>query len=64
MAEPQLDWSTAEVHDAKLSVSLDGEAPRGWQARRRCGGRFAVCRQRAGEMVASPHLLVLGMLSD
>jgi len=31
MAEPQLDWSTAEVHDSKLSVSLDGEAPRSWR---------------------------------
>jgi hypothetical protein len=31
MAEPQVDWSTAEVHDSKLSVSLAGEPPRGWR---------------------------------
>jgi hypothetical protein len=31
MAEPQLDWSSAEVHDSKLSVPLDGEPPRGWR---------------------------------
>lgn len=32
MAEPKLDWSTAEVSDARLRVSLDGETPREWQA--------------------------------
>jgi hypothetical protein len=31
MVTPQLDWSSAEVHDAKLSVRLDGEPPRGWR---------------------------------
>jgi hypothetical protein len=32
MAEPELDWSTAEVHDSTLSVRLDGEPPRDWRA--------------------------------
>jgi hypothetical protein len=30
MAEPQLNWSTADVHNGKLSVSLDGDLPSGW----------------------------------
>jgi hypothetical protein len=31
MSEPKLDWSTAEVRDAKLTVALQGDAPRGWK---------------------------------
>jgi hypothetical protein len=31
MSEPKLDWSTAEVRDAQLTVALEGEAPRGWK---------------------------------
>jgi hypothetical protein len=31
MSEPHLDWSNAEVRDAKLTVSLEGEQPRGWK---------------------------------
>ena len=26
-----LDWSTAEVKDAKLTVPLDGDLPKGWK---------------------------------
>jgi hypothetical protein len=29
--EPRLDWSTAEVADGKLTVSLEGEPPKGWK---------------------------------
>ncbi len=31
MSEPKLDWSTAEVRDAQLTVALEGEPPRGWK---------------------------------
>src|SRR5438067_568494 len=31
MSEPQLDWSQAEVKNGKLTVSLAGDAPRGWK---------------------------------
>jgi hypothetical protein len=31
MAEPRLDWSTARVRDAKLTVEIDGEFPSGWK---------------------------------
>lgn len=33
MDEPKLDWSTAEVKDGKLKVSLTGDLPDGWSAR-------------------------------
>jgi hypothetical protein len=29
--EPRLDWSTAEVRDGKLTVTLEGEQPKGWK---------------------------------
>jgi hypothetical protein len=29
----QIEWSTASVEDAALTVSLGGEAPRGWRKR-------------------------------
>ncbi|HEY7966357.1 MAG TPA: hypothetical protein VID68_04975 [Solirubrobacteraceae bacterium] len=32
-ARRQIDWSTAAVEDATLTVSLSGEAPRGWRSR-------------------------------
>ena|SRR5947209_2810696 len=31
MAEPTLDWSTAEVKDSKLTVQVEGELPDGWE---------------------------------
>jgi hypothetical protein len=31
MPEVSLDWSAAEVEDAKLTVPLDGEVPKGWK---------------------------------
>jgi hypothetical protein len=31
MSEVNLSWSEAEVKDAKLSVPLDGEAPKAWR---------------------------------
>ncbi len=31
MSAPHLNWSTAEVHDAELSVPLEGDAPKGWK---------------------------------
>jgi hypothetical protein len=31
MADPRLDWNTAEVSDSTLKVALDGETPRGWR---------------------------------
>ncbi|MGH2868859.1 MAG: hypothetical protein ACRDNK_15020 [Solirubrobacteraceae bacterium] len=31
MASPRLDWSTAEVKGATLTVALDGKAPSGWK---------------------------------
>src|ERR1700733_8047800 len=31
MSEPRLDWSTATVRDAQLTVELDGELPSGWK---------------------------------
>jgi|ERR1700722_2719104 len=31
MSEPRLDWSTARVRDAKLTVDLDGDLPSGWK---------------------------------
>jgi hypothetical protein len=30
MSEPRLDWNTAKVHRAKLSVGLGGDLPPGW----------------------------------
>ena len=30
---PEVDWATAEVHDATLSVELTQPPPRGWQKR-------------------------------
>jgi hypothetical protein len=30
MSEPRLDWATAEVADAKLTVRLEGDLPSGW----------------------------------
>ena len=30
MAEVTLDWSTAEVKNAKLTVPLEGDIPKGW----------------------------------
>src|SRR5947209_13284542 len=30
-AQPQLDWSQAEVKDGRLSVSLAGDPPPGWK---------------------------------
>jgi hypothetical protein len=30
-SEPHLDWSTAEVRDGKLTVTVDGEQPKGWK---------------------------------
>ncbi|HEX4033685.1 MAG TPA: hypothetical protein VHX66_04510 [Solirubrobacteraceae bacterium] len=32
-AQRQIEWSTASVEDAALTVSLSGEAPRGWRKR-------------------------------
>jgi len=32
MEQTQLDWSTAEVHDGKLTVTLDGKPPKEWLA--------------------------------
>jgi hypothetical protein len=29
--EPRLDWSTAEVKDGKLTVTIEGEQPKGWK---------------------------------
>lgn len=31
MAEPTLDWSTAEVRDSKLTVEVEGDLPKGWK---------------------------------
>jgi hypothetical protein len=31
MPEPTLDWSTAEVRDAKLTVQVEGDVPDGWE---------------------------------
>jgi hypothetical protein len=31
MSTVNLSWSTAEVKDAKLSVPLDGDVPKGWK---------------------------------
>jgi hypothetical protein len=31
MSTVKLSWSTAEVKDAKLSVPLDGDVPKGWK---------------------------------
>jgi hypothetical protein len=31
MSEPKLDWGQAEVHQAELTVALDGDLPRGWK---------------------------------
>ncbi|MGI9184144.1 MAG: hypothetical protein ACR2GZ_04135 [Solirubrobacteraceae bacterium] len=31
MASPQLDWSTAEVKGATLTVALDAKTPPGWK---------------------------------
>ena len=31
MAEPTIDWSTAKVHDAKLTVEIASELPDGWR---------------------------------
>ena len=31
MAAPRLDWSTATVKDAKLTVELEGKPPSGWK---------------------------------
>lgn len=33
MKQTQLDWSTAEVHDGTLTVTLDGKPPKEWIAR-------------------------------
>ncbi len=33
MSTAQLDWSTAEVTDGRLSVELDGDPPKGWASR-------------------------------
>jgi hypothetical protein len=30
-SEPQLNWATADVKDGKLTVSLDGKQPSGWE---------------------------------
>jgi hypothetical protein len=30
MSEPKLDWNTAKVRNAKLSVGLQGDPPPGW----------------------------------
>jgi hypothetical protein len=31
MSEVKLRWSDAEVEDARLTVALDGEVPKGWK---------------------------------
>ncbi|MDQ6729642.1 MAG: hypothetical protein M3022_04920 [Actinomycetota bacterium] len=31
MGAPSLDWSSAQVNDATLEVSITGERPRGWR---------------------------------
>jgi hypothetical protein len=31
MAAPALDWSSAQVHDAVLKVTVSGERPKGWR---------------------------------
>jgi hypothetical protein len=31
MSEPKLDWGKAEVREAELTVTLDGDLPRGWK---------------------------------
>lgn len=31
MSPATLDWSTAEVHDGRLTVELQGELPEGWK---------------------------------
>jgi hypothetical protein len=31
MADVRLNWATAEVQDAKLTVELEGEIPKGWR---------------------------------
>ncbi|MDQ2894283.1 MAG: hypothetical protein M3Y09_01335 [Actinomycetota bacterium] len=31
MAAPSLDWSSAQVDDATLEVSITGERPKGWR---------------------------------
>lgn len=33
MEQTQLDWSTAEVHDGRLTITLDGKPPKEWIAR-------------------------------
>jgi hypothetical protein len=33
MEHPQLDWSTAEVNDGTLTVTLGGKPPKEWTAR-------------------------------
>lgn len=33
MEQTQLDWSTAEVHDGTLTVTLGGKPPKEWVAR-------------------------------
>jgi hypothetical protein len=29
--EPRLDWSTADVRDGTLTVTIEGEQPKGWK---------------------------------
>jgi hypothetical protein len=31
MADVRLNWATAEVENAKLTVELEGEVPKGWR---------------------------------
>src|SRR4030081_1278197 len=31
MSSVKLEWASAEVNDARLTVALDGEVPRGWK---------------------------------
>jgi hypothetical protein len=31
MSEPKLNWATAEVEDARLTVAIGGEIPSGWK---------------------------------
>ncbi|HLW95010.1 MAG TPA: hypothetical protein VKS25_06520 [Solirubrobacteraceae bacterium] len=63
-AQRHIEWSTAVVEDATLTVSLSGDAPRGWRTRfaavttllDRSGGRFGHVSLRGAEIsVADVH---------
>lgn len=63
-AQRQIEWSTAAVEDATLTVSLSGEAPRGWRSRfgavtkllDRSDGRFGHVSLRGAEITVADVL--------